>query len=167
MCLRPVLLHPLPKNTHHPCLLQPWSFTRLQVAWQAIVLISPALVTPFPGELYGRDSKNSCSARNWCHCFTTPQRFQRAGHKLRLPDRHLNCLTPESSSTERFLDKGRRSLLFICSFGIPAWVNVNSKCETLNAAVNDQGSLDYQRKHGGPSTYDLITYIEKNQMHYM
>lgn len=61
------------QDTHDTC---------MQAEWQAIVFISPSLVSPFPGELYSRDSNNSCSTKNWCHSLTTPQCFQRDSHKL-------------------------------------------------------------------------------------
>lgn len=46
----------------------------------------PCLCLP-PGELYSRDSENSCNAKIWCHRLTAPQCFQRHGCKLGPLDR--------------------------------------------------------------------------------
>lgn len=62
--------------------------------------IFPSLVSPFPGELYSRDSKNSCITKNWCQRLPTPQCFQRDGCKLGPADRPLNRSTPGRGSTE-------------------------------------------------------------------
>lgn len=167
------------QHTHTSSFLQPWHFAPLQVAWQAIVLISPSPVSPFPGELYGRDSKNSCSTKNWCHSLTTPQCFQRDGRKLQPADGPLNRPTPRRGSTEQQLVRTRQFFLFTHSFCVPAWVNVNSKCETFNAVVNvkcsqeitgtnvEHGKQEYPE--GNVFTGRLHKILKpkfKDQMHY-
>lgn len=122
-------------HTHIFSFLQPWYFACLQVARRAIVLISlPPLVSPFPGELYSRDSKNSCSTKNWCRCLTTPQCFQRDGCKLGLEDRPLNRSTPEKR-LRWVVTRQDETILFIYSLvrrtGLSEWEAASVKPSTL------------------------------------
>lgn len=97
--LHPQLQHPQHKHT---LLFSPAMILSLSASCMTSHCshISPSLVSPFPGELYGRDSKNSCSTKNWCHCLPTPPCFRRGGCKLGLADRALNRSTPRRGSTE-------------------------------------------------------------------
>ena len=92
---------------------------------------------PSTGELYGRDSKNSCSTKTRCHSLATPQCFQRDGCKLRLLDGPLNPPDPEDRLRRvEAPPRENTSFLFTDLFSIPARVYVNSKCEPFNTVIN-------------------------------
>lgn len=118
----------------------------------AVVQRSPLLWSlSSSGELYSRDSRNSCITKVWCHCLTAPPppRFQRPGWTGLRSAPALTTAKPP-----------RLRLLFAPSFKVAAWANGKRQQRTFER----EGGKTMSGTHGKqehPQGNDFMGQLHK------